>query len=210
MVPIGYAYNPKLVAAQDIPKSAKDFLKPIFKGKVITCYPADDDATLYAYYTIIQKYGWSWMDEFIANKPNFVQGHLGVARSIVTGDNLVTFDGTTSVLDLKNKGDSIEFLASQEDLLPFFTLTCALFKGAPHPNAAKLFQSWYMAPEQQKRNGVLSSRRDVPPPAGLQPLSSYRAANGYKDFVSNEPLMTELRKKMEAYTGPIMNKGGVR
>src|SRR5215469_3762813 len=34
-----YAYNPKLVAAADVPKSALDFLKPEFNGKVVTCYP---------------------------------------------------------------------------------------------------------------------------------------------------------------------------
>src|ERR1700756_4895686 len=40
---ITYAYNTKAVPANDVPKSALDFLKPQFAGKLITCYPADDD-----------------------------------------------------------------------------------------------------------------------------------------------------------------------
>src|ERR1700756_5283861 len=39
-----YAYNTAAVKAEDAPKSAMDFLKPMFAGKLITCYPADDDA----------------------------------------------------------------------------------------------------------------------------------------------------------------------
>ena len=84
-----YAYNTKLVKPQDAPKSALDFLKPMFPGKLITCYPADDDATLYLFHVIVQKYGWGWMDKYMANKPNFVQGHLPVARSVADGKNIV-------------------------------------------------------------------------------------------------------------------------
>ena len=43
--PIFYAYNTEHVRPEDVPKSATDFLKPQFKGKLITAYPADDDAT---------------------------------------------------------------------------------------------------------------------------------------------------------------------
>ena len=55
---ITYAYNSAAVKPEDVPKSALDFLKPQFMGKVITVYPADDDATLYLFHTIVQKYGW--------------------------------------------------------------------------------------------------------------------------------------------------------
>ena len=207
---IVYAYNSKAVAPQDVPKSALDFLKPQFMGKLITCYPADDDATLYLFYTIVQKYGWEYMDKYMANKPNFVQGHLGVARSVGDGKDIVTLDATSSADAVKRTGKPIESVFSQEDATPVFTLTAGIFKDAPHPNAAKLFLSWYMAKEQQSRIGVFSARRDVPPPAGLKPLSSYKIAKDYREFVTNEKQLVELRQRMEHYTGPIVNKGGVR
>ena len=81
-----YAYNTNLVRAEDAPKSALDFLKPMFHGKLISVYPADDDAALYLFHLIVQKYGWSWMDQYMANKPHFVQGHLPVARSVASGE----------------------------------------------------------------------------------------------------------------------------
>jgi ABC-type Fe3+ transport system substrate-binding protein len=78
---LSYAYNTQAIAGIDVPRSAQDFLKPEFKGKVITCYPNDDDVTLYLFYTIVQKYGWEFMDKYMANNPQWVRGHLGTARS---------------------------------------------------------------------------------------------------------------------------------
>ncbi|MDH7794576.1 MULTISPECIES: extracellular solute-binding protein [unclassified Beijerinckia] len=208
---IAYAYNKNAVAANEVPKSALDFLKPEFSDKIITCYPADDDATLYVFYTIVQKYGWSYMDRFMANKPSFIQGHLGVIRAIASGERLVTFDATTSTTgSLKQSGAPVELVIPQDDPIVTFTLTAGIFKDAPHPNAAKLFLNWYLQPEQQRRSGVFSARTDVPPPAGFKPLSAANAALDYNAFVSNEPLIIDLRKRFEAYTGPVVNKGGVQ
>ena len=207
---ITYGYNTKAVSPNDVPKSALDFLKPQFAGKLITCYPADDDATLYLFYTIVRKYGWSYVDRYMANKPNFVQGHLSVARSVGSGESIATFDATSSVDAVAKEGAPVASVFSAEDPTPLFTLTSGIFKDAPHPNAAKLFLTWYMAKEQQSRTGVFSARTDVPPPKGLKPLSSYNVANGYRDFVSNAPQLADLRKRFEGYTGPIVNKGGVR
>jgi ABC-type Fe3+ transport system substrate-binding protein len=208
--PIGYAYNSKAVAAGEAPRSALDFLKAQFVGKLITCYPADDDATLYQFYTIVQKYGWSFMDKYMAAKPNFVQGHLGVARSVAAGTDIATFDSTATAIDLKRTGQPIEFVLSAEDPTPIFTLTAGIFKDAPHPNAARLFLTWYMAKEQQSRTGVFSARTDVPAPAGFKALFSYKLANDYQGFVTNAAQLAELRKRFEGYSGPVVNTGGVR
>jgi hypothetical protein len=39
---------------------------------------------------------------------------------------------------------------------------------------------------------------------------SYKVANAYREFVTDVALITDLRKRFEAYTGPPVNKGGVR
>ena len=211
VITLSYAYNPKLVAAADVPRGALDFLKPKFAGQLVSAYPADDDATLYVFYTIVQKHGWGYMDKYMALKPNFIQGHLGALRSITSGDNLVTFDATVSTTgELKRAGQPIEFAFAAKEPTPVFTLTGGIFKAAPHPNAAKLFLNWYMAKEQQSQTGSFSARTDVPPPAGLKPLSAYKLANHYRELVTNDKLMADLRKRFEAYTGPVKNQGGVR
>jgi ABC-type Fe3+ transport system substrate-binding protein len=206
-----YAYNPTLVKAEDVPRSALDFLNPRFKGKVVSCYPADDDATLYAFYSIVQKYGWSYMDRYMANQPNFIQGHLGVARSIASGENLVTFDTIATIsMDQKNLGLTQAVAFPQSDALPIWPFTAAIFKSALHPNAAKLFLTWYLSPEEQTKTGDWSPRSDVPAPYGWKPILSYKVVNNYRAFLTNTKQLEELRKRFEVYTGPVKNVGGVR
>jgi len=206
-----YAYNSKLVSPAEVPKSAPDFLAPRFRGKVVAAYPADDDATLYVFYHIVKKYGWSYMTKYMANQPRFIQGHLGVARSISAGESLVTFDTIASIsLDQKEQGQSQEIAFPEVDGMPIWALTAAIFKGAPHPNAAKLFLTWYLEKEQQSRLGTWSVRADVPAPSGWKPLLAYKVINSYRDFMTNAKLIADLRKRFEAFTGPVVNQGGVR
>ena len=208
---VPYMFNTEKVAAADIPNSALDFLKPQFAGKVVTPYPADDDVTMWVFFHIVQKYGWDYMDKFMATKPNFIQGHLGQQRSIGTGQNLVTFDSIYNITTLlKKQKMPVESHFAEKDATPIWPLTGAIFKGAPHPNAAKLFLSWLLEPEQQIATETWSGRKDVPPPHGYKPILSYQVANDYKAFMTNDAQIAELRKKFEGYTGPVVNAGGVR
>lgn len=196
--------------------AALDFLKPQFAGKLVTAYPADDGATLYAFDTIVKKfdtivkkYGWGYMKKYMAQKTNFIQGHLGELRSIADGTNAVTFDSTSSTTGaLKKAGQPVEFAFPASDTMPTFFVTAGIFKDAPHPDAAKLFLDWYMAKDQQSQIGTYSARTDVEPPPGLKPLSAYRIATGYQQFVSDEKNLVALRKRFESYTGPVVNRGG--
>lgn len=209
---LSYAYNTQQLKAESVPKSALDFLKPEFRGKMISCYPFDDDATLYIFHTLAQKYGDDYIEKYLANAPNWVQGHLGVARSVAAGKDIVTIDASTStVLNLKRSGQPIEYAFSDVDPIPVFYSTAGIFKDAPHPNVAKLYLTWILQREQQSRIGTYSPRADVAPPLpGLKPLSALTVASGYRDFVTNEPLLNGLRKRFEAAIGPIKNAGGVR
>ena len=208
---VPYMYNTEKVAAADVPNSALDFLKPQFRGKVVTPYPADDDVTLWVFHYIVQKYGWGYMDQYMSAKPNFIQGHLGEQRSIAAGANWVTFDSIYDLTnELKRHGMPVESHFPAIDALPIWPLTAAIFKDAPHLNAAKLFFSWLLAPEQQAQLGTWSPRGDVPPPAGFKPILSYNVANDYRAFLTDQAQVAELRRRFEGYTGPIVNAGGVR
>jgi ABC-type Fe3+ transport system substrate-binding protein len=199
---IVYAYNTRLLAPADVPRSALDFLKPIFQGQLITTDPTEDDAALAVFNMIVGKYGWSYMDRYMAQKPAFVTtGHQTVSHAIADGGKLATFDSTSTTPRLKAAGKPIDAVFSQLDDTPVFLVGAAIFKDAPHPNAAKLYLNWYMAKEQQSRSGTFSPRADVPPPPGLQPLSSYKIDSGYRKLVSDEARVADLRKRFAAYIG---------
>jgi ABC-type Fe3+ transport system substrate-binding protein len=206
-----YMYNTQHVAASEVPNSALDFLKPQLRGRMVTPYPADDDATLWLFHKIVLKYGWDYMDKYMAAKPSFIQGHLGQQRSISSGQNWVTFDSIFNITgEEKKAGKPVESHFSTVDATPIWPLTGAIFKAAPHPNAAKLFLGWLLEPEQQVRTGTWSSRRDVPPPAGVKPIFDYLVVNDYRDFLTDQAQVVALRKRFEGYTGPVVNAGGVR
>jgi ABC-type Fe3+ transport system substrate-binding protein len=208
---VPYMYNTEKVSAADVPNAATDLLKPQFQGKIVTAYPADDDVTLWVFNHIVQKYGSEYMDKYMAQKPNFIQGHLGEQRSIGAGQNLVTFDSILDITEgLKRQGQPVETHLPSVDPLPIWPLLGAIFKDAPHPNAAKLFLSWLLSPEQQAKLPTWSPRSDVPPPAGYKPILSYNVVNDYTAFLADQTKVAELRKKFEGYSGPIVNAGGVR
>jgi ABC-type Fe3+ transport system substrate-binding protein len=211
IIVVPYMYNTEKVTAADVPNSALDFLKSQFQGRIVTPYPADDDVTLWVFYHIVQKYGWDYMAKYMAQKPTFIQGHLGEQRSIGSGQSYVTFDSILDITaELKRQGMPVDSHFPTVDALPIWPLTGAIFQNAPHPNAAKLFLSWLLAPEQQSAMSAWSPRSDVPPPAGYKPILSYQVANDYRDFLTDQAQVAELRKRFETYSGPIVNSGGVR
>ena len=200
---VTYAYNTEHVPAAEVPKSALDFLKPRFAGRLISTDPGEDDASFYTFNSIVEKYGWDYMTKYMAQKPRFVNnGHAAVSNAIAAGEMDATFDSTSTTRVLKAQGKPIEAVLSRDDATPLFYVAGAIFKDAPHPNAAKLFLNWYLAPEQQSRTGTFSPRADVPPPAGFQPLSSYKLDTGYRKMLADEPRLLELKKRFASYIAP--------
>jgi ABC-type Fe3+ transport system substrate-binding protein len=131
---ITYAVNTQRVAAPDAPKSALDFLKPMFTGKLITTDPTDDDAALAVFNSVVQKYGWSYMDKYVAQKPAFVTaGHAAVSNAIASGDKLASFDSTSTTWRLMRDGKPIAAVFSQADATPIFLVGAGIFKAAPIP-----------------------------------------------------------------------------
>jgi ABC-type Fe3+ transport system substrate-binding protein len=201
---IVYAYNGSLLAPADVPKSALDFLHPRFRGgKIISNYPHDDDVSLFNYHTIVQKYGWKWMDGLMANQPRFIRGHVGVAEEIARGRAIASFDATVATANMPTNKGRTKVSFPVDDLVPIFTLRCGIFKDCPHPNAARLFEAWLLSKDYQASAGMWPTRADVPATGGLQPITSYRLANNFREFVEDEALVADLRKRFESYIGPI-------
>jgi ABC-type Fe3+ transport system substrate-binding protein len=201
---LGYGYNPDLVAKESVPKSALGFLDPKFSGKIVSTYPHDDDVTLYLYGTIVQAHGWDFMRRFMENRPQFIRGHVGVVREIIAGRAALSFDCSVGTVSATRQGGGrIEIAFPAEDPMPIWENRCCIFKNAPHPNAARLFEAWLLSYKFQSQQGVWSTRRDVAPVGGLQPISSYRTANRFGEFIQDEKRVAELRRRFEAYIGPV-------
>jgi ABC-type Fe3+ transport system substrate-binding protein len=196
--PMFYGYNSEKMQEADVPKSALDFLKPQFRGKVVTVYPTDDDATLYNFDLIVRKYGWDYMKKYIANDPYFIQGHRDVAARVRSGESFLSFDIT-------QRGGNLKVAMSQADKTPVFFTAGGILKDAPHPNAAKLLLTWMLSKERHNP-AAYSPRADMPPPAGMPALTDARFAIGYADFLGDGRRLPALRKRFGVFVGPVVNK----
>jgi len=198
LVMIGLAYNPMQVSKPEAPRTISDFLKPAFKSKIVSTYPHDDDLTLYSNTLIVETYGWGMIERLLQQDIKFVRSHVLVAQETAKGERPVTFDQISQF-------NKVSFVAPEDLPMPVYPITTGIFAKAPHPNAAKLFLAFAISKEQQQRtaaSGAIPVRPDVGPAAGLKPLSSYRIADGYINFISNETRTKELRQRFEGYIGP--------
>ena len=87
-----------------------------------------------------------------------------VARSVANGENVATFDASSSVWEFRRQG-KLEVVWSPEDETPVFTLTGGIFKDAPHPNAAKLLVDFIISKEGQevfRDADYITAHPDVP------------------------------------------------
>lgn len=201
---LSYAYNSNLIG-ESIPAAATDFLKPEYRGKIITVYPQTDDVTLFLFWNIVSKYGWQWMQDYIANKPAFIKGHLGVAQGIDQGVAAVSFDTITELSAVQpGYGQRSHVAISKVDPMPYWPQTAAIFRSCPHPAAAELFVRWSLGRQQQRamnRKGVWTVRDDVDPPDGFVPIRQYNLAGGYVEFVTDDAKLAELRNRFQESIG---------
>lgn len=169
-----YLVNDKDVPANPSSFTALDLLQPRYKGKIILTYPDDDDAVLFGFKQIVDKYGWSYLSKLMAQDPTFLRGVPGSAAGVQSGKYLASIAVGGNVYPT---GQQV-FSASEN--VNSWVQRGAIFKHAPHKAAAELFMSW-LDSKQTQQNAIAtwtwSPRSDVPPPTGLKPLSTYQNTN---------------------------------
>ena len=198
---VTYAYNTKDVSAADVPKSALDFLKPMFAGQAHhhrserrRCRPHGVQRHRRQIRLGLHGQIHGAKAALHPRRPRRgVERGRGRRRA---GD--LRFDLDHAAADRGRQADPDGAVAGRSDAgVP--GLRRDLCKDAPHPNAAKLFLDWYLAPEQQRRNGAFSARSDVPPPQGFQPLSAYNLDSSFRALHSDAVKLAALKRRFAGY-----------
>jgi ABC-type Fe3+ transport system substrate-binding protein len=203
---LGYGYDPRQVAARQVPSSAARFTDPRWRGRVISTYPHQDDVTLYLYSVLAERHGWSFIDQLLASSPQFVNGHLGVAQGLAAGTAALSFDHIISLGAADRRAGRLAFTVPADDPMPVWPQNAAIFDGSPSPAAAKLFLRWLLEPEQQNaiaQGGAWSPRLDIAPPPGLAPLAELNVANGFRAFITRTADAQDYRDRFAALIGPV-------
>jgi iron(III) transport system substrate-binding protein len=146
--PIGY--NTNLVKQEDAPKSFADLLDPKWKGKIVKGRPDYSGTILTATFQIARDLGWAYFEKLAEQNVVQVQSALEPPKRLALGESAVQADGVVSnLLLLKEQGAPVDPLYPTEGT-PLITAPSGIFQSAPHPNAARLFQSFLFSLEAQQ------------------------------------------------------------
>ena len=103
-----------------------------------------------ATFQIARELGWEYFEKLARQNVMQVQSATDTPKRIALGERAVMIDGA-GYLVIRNKeaGQPVDVIYPSEGT-PVATSPSVMMKAAPHPNAAKLFQSWMHGREGQQ------------------------------------------------------------
>jgi iron(III) transport system substrate-binding protein len=172
------AYNTNLVKAEDAPKSFADLLDPKWKGKIVKAHPGYSGTIMTATYQMQRDLGWTFFEQLAKQGIMQVQSSADPPKKLDLGERAVMADGNEyNIFQLREAGRPVEPVYASEGS-PLIIGPNGVFKDAPHPNAAKLFQSFCLSREAQQliidAGGLRSVHPDTKEKAGRKPLKDIK------------------------------------
>jgi iron(III) transport system substrate-binding protein len=174
--PIGY--NTKYVKPADAPKSFADLLAPKWKGMMVKGHPGYSGTILTATFEISRDLGWDYLQKLGQQKVMQVQSSTEPPKKLAVGERPIMADGNEyNLFTLKESGQPVDVIYPSEGT-PFISSPSAVMAKAPHPNAARLFQSFLFTPETQQLlidvGGLRSLHPKTKEHAGRTPLKEIK------------------------------------
>jgi iron(III) transport system substrate-binding protein len=143
-------YNTNLVKPEEAPKSFADLLDRKWMGKIVKGHPAYSGTIMAATFQIARELGWSYFEQLAKQKVLQVQSSTDPPKKLALGERAVMADGNDyNLVLLKESGQPVEVVHPAEGT-PLISGPNAIFKNAPHPNAARLLQSYLFSLEAQQ------------------------------------------------------------
>ena len=172
------AYNTNLVKSEDAPKSFADLLDPKWKSKIVKAHPGYSGTILTATFEMVRDIGWEYYEKLAKQNIMQVQSATDPPKKLSLGERSVMADGSEyNIFLLREAGQPVEAVYPAEGT-PFIVGPNGIFKAAPNPNAAKLFQNYCFTPEAQRividSGGLRSLHAQVKEHPGRKPLADIK------------------------------------
>src|SRR3979490_990014 len=143
-------YNTTLVKPEDAPKSFADLLDPKWAGKMVKGHPAYSGTIMTATFQIVRELGWGYFEKLATQRIMQVQSSTDPPKKLAPGGRPGGARGTDNMLPRhRAAAKPVEPIYPTEGT-PTITGPTGVFKSAPNPNAARLFQNWLHTPEGQQ------------------------------------------------------------
>ena len=196
-------YNTNLVQEKDAPTSYADLLDPKWKGKMAKAHPGYSGTALTGTYAISKAIGWDYLEKLSKQGVQQLQSTTATPKSIASGERAVMVDGNEYNMFIEIKAKSPVKIIYPKEGTPFITSPTAIFKDAPHPNAARVFQNFIYTPEIQQlivtEGGNRSLHPDVKEPPERTPLARIKLLPD--DPQGMLPQVNEIKKKYTTLFG---------
>jgi iron(III) transport system substrate-binding protein len=191
------AYNTNLVKESEAPRSYAELLDPKWKGKLVKAHPSYSGTSLTGTYALSKALGWDWFEKLSKTGIQQLQSTTAPPKTIASGERAVMVDGNEYNIFIEmDRKSPVKPIYAKEGT-PFVSSPTAIFKDAPHPNAARLFQNFiYTAKAQQLLvdvGGARSVHPDVKEPASRTPLKDIKLLAD--DAPAMLPHIAEIKKK---------------
>jgi iron(III) transport system substrate-binding protein len=153
----------------DPPKKWTDLLDPKWEGQITLGHPGFSGYVGNWVIAMWDKYGWDYFTKLAKNKPKIGRSIFDTVTDIVGGERKVGAGPENLSLESKAKGNPIDIRFPDDDAI-LVVAPVAIMKDAPHPNAARLFESFFFSKEYSQAMAKTFNyplRADVPAPTGV-------------------------------------------
>jgi iron(III) transport system substrate-binding protein len=172
------AYNTNLVKTEEAPKSFADLLDPKWSGKMVKAHPGYSGTIMTATFQLQRDLGWGYLEKLAQQKVMQLQSASDPPKKLALGERAVQADGNEyNIFQIKEGGGPVEPIYATEGT-PLVIGPNAVFKNAPNPNAARLFQCFCFSAECQQLISDVGGQRSVHPQvkekAGRRPFKDIK------------------------------------
>lgn len=201
LIVAGIAYNPKLVAPNEVPTNWDDAVNPRFNGQ-INVKLSTSGLQHGMWYQLRKMYGEDFWQKFGEMKPRAFDSYVQQFDRMVNGQDKMVYSAQYSgYLQFKAKGADLGFVLPKDGMFAGQQIY-GVIGDAPHPEAAKLLFDWLMGvPGQlsiQNAHFLSSPRADTPPPPGGIKTGDMKLIfiEDWDDYLKSRPVFTREWDRM--------------
>jgi iron(III) transport system substrate-binding protein len=143
-------YNTNLVKPEDAPKSYADLLDPKWQGKMVKGHPGYSGAILTNTYLWVRELGWPFLEKLAEQKVMQLQSAADPPKKIAIGERAVMADGNDYSLEVAKLNKQPVEVVHPAEGSPVIPVPSGIFRSAPNPNAARLFQNFLFSVDAQQ------------------------------------------------------------